>query len=144
MARAAAAASSASPTAPSSSDALRRIMRHLRDPAPRATRQHTGKTVGAPAIPAAPGGSLDPQRRDRLADEVAPLVADAGLVRRRRLGHGQARATEHPEGELDQGVEGAVFQVTAVDQVADEALDEPVGVVALAVAPAAPAQRGRA
>src|SRR5580704_15488317 len=71
--------------------------------------------------------SPDPERADRLADQTAPFVAHPGLVLRRCLGHGQAGAAEHPERELDQAVEGPVFQVAAVDQVADEVLDEPVG-----------------
>ena len=92
----------------------------------------------------APRRLPDPQRADRLADEVAPLVPHPGLVPGRRLGDGEPGAAEHPEGEPDQAVERGVAQVAAVDQVAQEALDQPVGVVLLAFAPAVPAERGRA
>src|SRR5437660_2805223 len=141
MTRAAAAASSASPTTPSSNVALRRIMRHLRQSA----RHRYPATYGQKGRGARPAGkSPDPERPDRLADEMAPLVAHPQLVIRRRLGNREAGAAEHPEGELDQRVEGPVVQVPAVDQVADEPLDQPVGVVALALTPAAPAQGGGA
>src|SRR5262249_14499378 len=74
----------------------------------------------------------------------APLVPHPGLVRRRCLGDGEAGAAEHPEGELDQAVESLAIQAAAFDQVPDEALDQPVAVLPLTVAPAVPAQRGGA
>src|SRR5215813_4377824 len=86
----------------------------------------------------------DPQRADRLADEVTPLVAHPGLVRRRRLGDGQPGAAEHPEGELNQAVKGAAVQAPAFHQIPDEPLDQAVGVLPLAITPAVPAQRGGA
>src|SRR6266702_4993535 len=141
MTRAAAAASSASPTTPSSNVALRRIMRHLR----RSARHRYPATYGQNGHGARTAGkSPDPERPHRLADEMAPLVAHPCLVLRRRLGHREAGAAEHPEGELDQRVEGPVGQVPGPGQVADEPLDQPVGVVALALAPALPAERGGA
>src|ERR1700751_4290276 len=87
---------------------------------------------------AVPGALFDPERADRLADEVAPFVAHLGLVRRRCLGHGEAGAAEHPERELDQAVERLVAEVAGLDQVLDEPLHQPVGVVLLALPPAVP------
>ena len=77
---------------------------------------------------AACGGSglPDPQRTDRLADQVAPFVTHPGLVQRRCLGDGEPGAAEHLEGELDQAVEGLAIEAAALDQVPDEPLDQRV------------------
>src|SRR5215467_12266935 len=92
---------------------------------------------------AVPGALFDPERADRLADEIAPFVPHPGLVPGRGLGHSEPGAAEHPERVLDQAVERPVLQVPAVDQVPDELLDQPVGVLLLAFPPAMPAERGR-
>src|SRR5256885_7333567 len=129
MTRAAAAPSRASPTTPSSNVALRRIMRHLRQ-----SRGHRyPETYGQNGRRAQPVSKPpDPEGTERLGDETAPLVTHSRLVQRRRLRHGEAGPAEHPEGELDQRVESRAVQVAAVHQVADEPLDQPVGVVPLA------------
>jgi 2-polyprenyl-6-methoxyphenol hydroxylase-like FAD-dependent oxidoreductase len=96
----------------------------------------TGRTLPVAAL-------AGPQPRDGPADEVAPLLAQPGLVGFRRLREREPRSAEHPEGEPDQAAHRPVRQVARVDQGGDEALDEPVRVLLLALPPAVPAERGR-
>src|SRR5204862_4397519 len=89
------------------------------------------------------GGLGGAQAGDGLADEVAPLLAQPGPVGFGCLGEREPGAAEHPEREPDQAAARPVGQVAGVDQGGDEALDQAVGVLLLALPPAVPAERGR-
>src|SRR5579859_3631396 len=95
----------------------------------RSTRAIYPETYGQIGCRArAAGKSADPERSDRLADEMTPFVAHPRLVLRCRLGDGEAGPAEHPERELDQRVEALAVQVPTVDQVPDEVPDQAVRV----------------
>src|SRR6266545_8004133 len=77
------------------------------------------------------------------ADERGVLGLHPWLVHFGRFGEGQARRAEHGKGDPGCRLQRLALEDPIVHQRADKLLDEPIGVLLLALAPAMPAERER-